>query len=68
MKTKVSGLSRSQAAAALHIDRKTLLTWTAKGLIAADSWTSPGGRVYVGYAPVEVRRLAEEKWGWHDAA
>ena len=60
MKTTISGLSRSKAAAELHITRKTLQLWTIKGLIAADSWTSPGGRTYVGYAPADVRRLARE--------
>ncbi len=60
MKTTISGLSRAAATAELHITRKTLLLWTAKGLIAADSWTSPGGRTYVGYAPADVRRLARE--------
>ena len=59
MIAKVSGLSRA-AAAELQITRKTLQLWTAKGLIAADSWTSPGGRVYVGYAPAEVLRLQKE--------
>ena len=60
MKTTISGLSRAAAAAELHITRKTLATWTTKGLIAADSWTSPGGRTYVGYAPAEVRRLKKD--------
>ena len=60
MIAKVSGLSRAAAAAELHITRKTLQLWTIKGLIAADSWTSPGGRVYVGYAPAEVRRLKKD--------
>ena len=60
MKTKVTGLSRSSAAAELQITRKTLQLWTIKGLVKADSWTSPGGKVYVGYAPAEVRRLQKE--------
>ena len=60
MKTTISGLSRAAAAAELHITRKTLQLWTAKGLVKADSWTSPGGRVYVGYAPAEVLRLQKE--------
>ena len=60
MKTTISGLSRSKAAAELQITRKTLQLWTAKGLIEAATWTSPGGRVYVGYASAEVRRLQKE--------
>ena len=60
MKTKVTGLSRSSAAAELQITRKTLQLWTAKGLIEASTWTSPGGRVYVGYAIAAVRRLQKE--------
>ena len=61
MKTKVTGLSRSSAAAELQITRKTLQLWTAKGLIEASTWTSPGGRVYVGYAiAADVRRLQKE--------
>ena len=60
MKTTISGLSRAAAAAELHITRKTLLLWTTKGLIEAATWTSPGGQVYVGYAPADVRRLQKE--------
>ena len=60
MKTTISGLSRGAAAEELQITRKTLAVWTDKGLIEAATWTSPGGRVYVGYAVAAVRRLQKE--------
>ena len=60
MIAKVSGLSRAAAEEELQITRKTLQLWTAKGLIEASTWTSPGGRVYVGYAIAAVRRLQKE--------
>lgn len=57
---RVTGLSRSEAAKALLISRKTLVSWTERGIINATTWTSPGGRIYVGYPVAEVERLKED--------
>ena len=60
MIAKVSGLTRSEAANQLQVSRKTLVSWTKRGIINASTWTSPGGRIYVGYAIAAVRRLQKE--------
>ena len=60
MIARVTGLSRSEAANQLQVSRKTLVSWTKRGIINASTWTSPGGRIYVGYASAEVRRLQKE--------
>ena len=57
MIARVTGLSRSEAANQLQVSRKTLVSWTQRGIINASTWTSPGGRIYVGYPVSEVDRL-----------
>lgn len=57
MNTHVSGLTQTVAAKELGIDRQTLRLWTSRGVIQAKTWTSPLGRVYVGYQPSEVQRV-----------
>ena len=57
MNTPITGMNRRDTADELGIDKATLRAWTAKGVIAAKTWTSPGGRVYVGYAEREVSRV-----------
>ena len=57
---RVSGLTRSEAAKQLQVSRKTLVAWTKRDIIKADTWTSPGGRIYVGYPVAEVERLKED--------
>ena len=60
MKAQVSGLTRSEAALQLQVSRKTLVSWTKRGIINADTWESPGGRIYVGYPESEVDRLKKD--------
>ena len=60
MIAKVDGLTRSEAAKQLQISRKTLMSWSKRDIIKADTWTSPGGRIYVGYPVAEVERLKED--------
>ena len=60
MIARVTGLSRSEAANQLQVSRKTLVSWTQRGIINASTWTSPGGRIYVGYPQPEIDRLKNE--------
>ena len=58
-KTLTPRLSRQQVAAELGVTPKTIKHWTAKGLLTATKWTSPGGRPYLDYDASQVTRLRE---------
>ena len=50
-------LTRQQVAHELGVTPKTVQNWTAKGLLSAETWESPGGRLYLDYDASEVARL-----------
>ena len=61
METKVSGLTQSETARRLKITRNTLVNWTERGLInTAHTWTSPGGKRYVGYSEAVVEQFCKD--------
>ena len=56
-------LTRQQVARELGVHPKTIMLWTAKGILTAKEWRSPGGRMYLDYDVAEVERLREGMGG-----
>ena len=52
-------LTRQQVAADLGVTAKTVKHWTRKGILTAQTWESPGGRLYLDYDAAQVARLKE---------
>ena len=52
-------LTRHQVAVDLGVTVRTVTHWTAKGILTAKEWRSPGGRIYLDYSAGEVARLRE---------
>ena len=51
--------SRREVSEALGVTVRTVTHWTAKGILTAKEWRSPGGRRYLDYDATEVARLRE---------
>ena len=56
-RTKAERLTRQQVADDLRVSVKTVGNWTRKGILTAQTWTSPGGRPYLDYDAAQVARL-----------
>ena len=52
-------LTRHQVAVHLGVTRRTVTSWTAKGILTVKEWRSPGGRLYLDYDAAEVARLRD---------
>ena len=63
MSTTAKRLTGREVADALGVTRKTVASWTAKGILTAKAWKSPGGRMYWDYEVEQVDRLAEAMKG-----
>ena len=57
--TKAQRFTRREVSEALGVTVRTVISWTAKGLLSAQEWRSPGGRLYLDYDGQEVARLRE---------